>query len=66
MGADTVAMKIREVAKENDIPIVENKPLARVMFKTMEIGQQIPKELYNAIAEVLSYIFKLKQKKVRV
>ena len=57
-----IAFKIREVAKEHKVPIVENKPLARVMFKTMKIGQQIPKELYTAVAEVLSYVYKLKRK----
>jgi len=62
MGADNIAFKIREIAKENQIPIVENKPLARVIYKTMEIGQQIPKELYTAVAEVLSYVYKLRKK----
>ena len=62
-GADQVAMKIRELATENDIPIVENKPLARTIFKTLEIGQQIPRELFEAVAEVLAYVFKLKRKK---
>jgi flagellar biosynthetic protein FlhB len=63
MGADNVAMKIRELAKEFDIPIVENKPLARAIFKTLKIGQQIPRELYTAVAEVLSYVFRLRKKK---
>jgi flagellar biosynthetic protein FlhB len=63
MGADNVAMKIRELAKECNIPIVENKPLARAIFKTLKIGQQIPRELYTAVAEVLSYVFRLRKKK---
>ena len=63
MGAGIVAEKIKEIAKENDVPIVENKPLARTMFKTLKIGQMIPRELYTAVAEILSYIFKLKKKK---
>lgn len=62
MGADFIAQKIKEVAKENNIPIVENKPLARSMFKTLEIGQIIPKELYATVAEILSYVFKLKRR----
>ncbi|MBM4317167.1 MAG: flagellar biosynthesis protein FlhB [Deltaproteobacteria bacterium] len=59
-GAGFVAEKIKEIARENRIPIVENKPLARTMFKTIAIGQLIPRELYKAVAEVLSYVFKLR------
>jgi len=62
-GAGAVALRIREIAKENEIPIVENKPLARTMFKTLKIGQVIPKELFNAVAEVLAYVYKLRRKK---
>ncbi len=65
MGAENIAAKIRELAKEHNIPIVENKPLARAIFKTMKIGQQIPRELYTAIAEVLSYVYRLRKKVVR-
>ncbi len=64
-GADLIAQKIRELARENGIPIVENKPLARAMFKTLKIGQQIPRELYTAVAEVLSYVYRLKKKLVK-
>ena len=59
-GAGDVAMKIREIAREHDIPIVEDKPLARVLNKTVEIGQQIPDELFKAVAEILAYVYKLK------
>jgi flagellar biosynthetic protein FlhB len=62
-GADLVAEKIREIAKQNGIPIVENKPLARTIFKTMKLDQFIPRELYVAVAEVLSYVYKLKKRK---
>lgn len=62
-GAGAVALKIREIAKEHEIPIVENKPLARTMFKTLKIGQVIPRELFNAVAEVLAYVYKLKRKR---
>lgn len=62
-GADHMAKKIRELATENDIPIVENKPLARTIFKTLEVGQQIPRELFEAVAEVLAYVFRLKRKR---
>ncbi len=61
-GADAIAEKIREIARENGIPIMENKPLARTMFKSMKIGQVIPRELFKAIAEVLSYVYKLKRR----
>ncbi len=64
-GADLVATKIREIAKENGVPIVENIPLARTMFKTIKIGQSIPRELYTAVAEVLSYVYRLKKKMVK-
>ena len=63
-GADLIADKIKEIAKQHNIPIVENKPLARTIFKTMKLGQVIPKELFVAVAEVLSYVYKLKRKKV--
>ena len=61
-GGDLIAERIKEIARENKIPIIENKPLARTIFKTMKLGQVIPRELYVAVAEVLSYVFKLKRK----
>lgn len=61
-GTDDLAMRIREVAKENDIPLYENKPLARVLFDTVDLDQMIPPEHYQAVAEVISYIFQLKGK----
>ena len=63
MGADHVAEKIKEVARQNNIPIVENKPLARTIFKTLKIGQVIPRELFVAVAEVLSYVYRLRRKR---
>ena len=62
-GADLVAMKIREIAKEHDIPIIENKPLARLMFKEVEINEEIPVEMYQMVAEVLTQVYKIKSKK---
>jgi flagellar biosynthetic protein FlhB len=62
-GADKVAEKIKEIAKAHNIPIIENKPLARVIFKTMKLDQFIPRELYVAVAEVLSYVYRLKKKR---
>ncbi len=59
-GADYVALRIREIAEENKIPIVEEKPLAQGLYKMVEIGDYIPAELYRAVAEVLAYVFRLK------
>jgi len=61
-GAGEVAGKIREIAKEHNIPLVEEKPLARALFKTVEIDQFIPVELYRAVAEVLAYVYRLEGK----
>ncbi|AHI06935.1 flagella-associated protein [Bdellovibrio bacteriovorus W] len=63
MGADLIAEKIKEIARENNIPVVENKPLARTIFKTLKIGQVIPRELFVAVAEVLSYVYRLRRKR---
>lgn len=59
-GAGKIAERIREIAVENNVPIVENKPLARTLFKIAEIGDFIPAELYQAVAEVLAYVYRLK------
>ena len=59
-GAGYVAQRIREIADENQIPIVEEKPLAQALFKMVEIGDYIPAELYRAVAEVLAYVYRLK------
>ncbi|WP_459478675.1 fused FliR family export protein/FlhB family type III secretion system protein [Clostridium saccharoperbutylacetonicum] len=60
-GADYVAFKIKNVAKENNVPIIENKPLARLMYDRVEIGEDIPKDMYQAVAEVLVVVMKLKK-----
>ncbi len=62
-GADETALRIKEIAKENIIPIVENAPLARALFDSMEIDDAIPAEHFKAVAEVISYVFKLKGKR---
>jgi flagellar biosynthetic protein FlhB len=59
-GAGYVAQKIKAIAAENDIPQVENKPLARTIFKSTEVGDYIPAELYRAVAEILAYVYRLK------
>ena len=62
-GKDNLALKIREIAKEHDVPLVEDKPLARAMYNKVEPGDEIPVEFFNAVAEVLAYVYKLKDKK---
>jgi flagellar biosynthetic protein FlhB len=59
-GAGYLAQRIREIAEENQIPIVEEKSLARGLYKMVEIGDYIPAELYRAVAEVLAYVYRLK------
>ncbi|MBD3297688.1 MAG: flagellar biosynthesis protein FlhB [candidate division Zixibacteria bacterium] len=59
-GARLLADKIKEIAREADVPIVENKPLARALYSSVEIGGTVPAELYKAVAEVLAYVYRLK------
>lgn len=61
-GADFVAEKIRELAKKHRVPLVENKTLARTLFKNVDIGKEVPVSLYKAVAEVLAYVYRLKSK----
>ncbi|HLV84190.1 MAG TPA: EscU/YscU/HrcU family type III secretion system export apparatus switch protein, partial [Devosia sp.] len=60
-GADAVALRIRELAKKHDVPIVENPPLARALFASMEINDTIPNEHFKAVAEVIGFVMRLKQ-----
>lgn len=61
-GADYVAFKIKSIAKENEVPVIENKPLARLMYDRVEIDEDIPQDLYQAVAEILVVVMKLKKK----
>ena len=61
-GVDELAMRIREVAEENDIPIVENPPLARALHASVELDEEIPPEHFIAVAEVIGYVMRLKGK----
>ncbi len=61
-GEDYLAQKIKEVGRENHVEIVENKPLARMIYYNVEIGQEIPPELYQAVAEVLAFVYNLKNR----
>lgn len=61
-GQDLIAQKIKEIAAEHGVAIVENKPLARTLYKQVEIGMDIPVDLYQAVAEVIAYVYKLKKR----
>ena len=63
-GEGLIAAKIKEVAMENGVVIVENKPLAQTLYKTVEIGATIPEKLFQAVAEVLAFVYRLKQRRV--
>lgn len=62
MGQRLIAERIKEIAIEHGIPVVEDKPLARVLFKMCDVGQVIPATLYRAVAELLAYVYRLKGK----
>lgn len=62
-GQRLMAQKIKDVAREAKIPLVENKPLARALYKTVQVGDQIPDELFRATAEVLAFVFQLRQRR---
>lgn len=61
-GADLVAKRIRELADEHEVPIVENPPLARALYAAVELDQEVPQEHYKAVAEVIGYVMRLKGK----
>jgi flagellar biosynthetic protein FlhB len=65
MGADLLAEKIKKIARDSGVPCVENVPLARGLYASVEVGQDIPVELYQAVAEVLAYVFNLKNRRRR-
>ncbi len=62
-GVDLIAQKIKEIARENDVGIVENKQLARALYSSTKIGDEIPQHLFQGVAEILAYIYSLKNKK---
>lgn len=61
-GRDLMAQRIKDIARETKVPVVENKPLAQALYPAVEVGEVIPLEFYKAVAEVLSYVYKLKGK----
>lgn len=64
-GQRLVAEKIKEIAAANGIPIVENKPVARALYQAVEVGGQVPEELYQTVAEILAYVYRLSEKSGR-
>ena len=62
-GQRLVAQKIKELAREAGVPLIENKPLARALFKAVKIGEEIPEDLFKAVAQVLAFVFQLKRKR---
>lgn len=64
-GQDLIALRIRQIAEENNVPVVENPPLARALFAATEIGEEIPTAHYEAVAKIISYVFGLKNKRAR-
>jgi flagellar biosynthetic protein FlhB len=61
-GAELVAEKIKALAIEHNIPVVENKPLAQSLYKAVEVGEEVPMDFYQTVAEVLAYVYKVKGK----
>ena len=59
-GVDYLAFQIREIAKENNVPIVENRPVARTLYNSVPINGIIPSDMYVAVAEILAYVFRQK------
>ena len=60
-GTELFAQKIKQIAREHNIPVIENPPVARALFRFVEINRQIPPDLYKAIAEILIFVYKLKK-----
>jgi len=63
-GAGFVAEKIKTIGQEHEIPILENKPLAQILYKTVEVGQMIPATLYHLVADVLAFVYRVKKKTI--
>ena len=64
-GQGYMAMKIREIAIEHGVPILERKPLARALYKLVDVGHEIPEQFYSAVAEILAYVYELSGKMKR-
>jgi flagellar biosynthetic protein FlhB len=64
-GQGAIAQRIREIAIESGVPILERKPLARALYRLVEVGQEIPEQFYAAVAEILAYVYELSGKTKR-
>ena len=62
-GADLIALKIKEIAIAHAVPIVEDRPLAQTLFRSVDVGEEIPEKLFQAVAQLLAYIYRLKHHK---
>jgi flagellar biosynthetic protein FlhB len=62
-GRNWLALRIRSLALEHQVPVIENPPLAQALYNSADVGQEIPVHLYRAVAEVLSYVFRLMQRR---
>lgn len=60
-GADQLAQRIKLKAAESNVPMVENRPLAQSLYRMVDVGESVPAELYQAVAEVLAYVYRLRQ-----
>lgn len=65
-GQDLIAQRIKQIARENNVPVVENKPLARALYAAVEVDQEIPYDLFQGVAQILAYIYSLKRRTARV
>jgi len=65
-GVEVLAQKIREIAGENEVPVVENPPVARVLWQKTEIGEEIPMELYQAVAEIMALVYRMQEKRSHI
>jgi flagellar biosynthetic protein FlhB len=61
-GQGFIARKIREIAERHGVPVIENKPLARALFEAVEVGDEVPEELYRGVAEILAMVYRIKKK----
>ena len=61
-GVDYIALKIKSIAKEHDVMVVENRPLARSLYNQTELGQAIPEQFFKAVAEILAYVYRIQRK----
>jgi flagellar biosynthetic protein FlhB len=63
-GAGYIAEKIVEIGRKHQVPLIENKPLAQILYKTVDLGRAIPSTLYQAVADILAYVYRIKNKRL--